>query len=256
MRIPILAGNWKMYKTIAEAVDFVNAVKEPLSGVTGVEMAVCGPFVTLPALAEATKGTAIKVGSQNVFWEEEGAFTGEISPLMLKGLVDLVIIGHSERRQYFGETDETVNKKIKATLKHGLTPIVCVGESLKQNQAGETEAFVGGQVRAGFEGISADDMLKIIVAYEPIWAIGTGLAATPEEANRIIGQVVRGTLADLYGDNIAQQIRIQYGGSIKPANVDELMSQSDIDGGLVGGASLKPDDFITLVKATAKAKQG
>ncbi len=256
MRIPILAGNWKMYKTIAEAVDFVNAVKEPLSGVTGAEMAVCAPFVTLPALAEATKGTALKVGSQNIFWEEQGAFTGEVSPLMLKGLVDLVIIGHSERRQYFGETDETVNKKIKAALSHGFTPIVCVGESLEQNQAGETESFVGGQVRAGLEGISADDMLKIIMAYEPIWAIGTGLAATPEDANRIIGDVVRGTLADIYGDDIAQQIRIQYGGSIKPSNVDELMSQSDIDGGLVGGASLKPDDFITLVTATAKAKQG
>lgn len=254
MRTPILAGNWKMHKTIAEACDFVNTVKRPLGEITGVEKAVCSSFVALVPLSEVLQGTGIKLGAQNMYWEEKGAYTGEVSPLMLKGICDLVVIGHSERRQYFGETDETVNKKIKLALKHGLTPIVCVGESLDQNQAGETASFVGGQVRGAFEGISAEQAQGMIVAYEPIWAIGTGLAATPEDANRIIGQVVRATLADLYGYDVAQQIPIQYGGSIKPANVDELMRQPEIDGGLVGGASLKPDDFITLVRATARAK--
>lgn len=254
MRTPILAGNWKMYKTIAEALDFAEAIKDALGGIVGVEKAICAPFVALAPLARALKGTGIKLGAQNMHWEEQGAYTGEVSPLMLKGVCDLVIIGHSERRQYFGETDETVNKKIKAALAHDLVPIVCVGESLEQNQAGETESFVGAQVHAAFDGITAEQAQGMIVAYEPIWAIGTGLAATPEDANRIIGQVVRATLAELYGDATAQQIPIQYGGSIKTSNVDELMQQPEIDGGLVGGASLKPDDFIMLVQATAKAR--
>jgi triosephosphate isomerase len=254
MRTPILAGNWKMHKTIAEALDLVDAIKGPLGKVAGVEKAVCAPFVSLAPLAEALKGTDIMLGAQNMFWEEQGAFTGEISPLMLKGLCDLVVIGHSERRQYFGETDETVNKKIKAALAHDLTPIVCVGESLEQNQAGETEPFVSGQVHAAFEGITAGQARGIIVAYEPIWAIGTGLAATPEDANRTIGEVVRATLAEIYGDDIAQAMRIQYGGSIKPDNVRDLMAQPEIDGGLVGGASLKAGDFIDLVQGTAEVK--
>jgi triosephosphate isomerase len=254
MRIPVLAGNWKMYKTVAEALDFVAAVKGPLADLTGVEKAICVPFVSLSPLAEALRGTGIKLGAQNMHWEDQGAFTGEVSPLMLKGLCDLVIIGHSERRQYFGETDETVNKKIKAALTHGITPIVCVGESLEQNRAGETEAFVSRQVQAAFDGITAEQARGIIVAYEPIWAIGTGLAATPDDANRIIGQVVRATLAKLYGAEIAQAMRIQYGGSVNVKNVEELMIQPEIDGGLVGGASLKPDDYVTLVKVTAQAK--
>ena len=254
MRTPILAGNWKMHKTITEALDFVNAVKEPLGEITGVGKAICSSFVALVPLSEALRGTGIKLGAQNMYWEEQGAYTGEVSPLMLKGVCDLVIIGHSERRQYFGETNETVNKKIKVALAHDLIPIVCVGESLEQNQAGETESFVGAQVRAAFDGITAGQAQGLIVAYEPIWAIGTGLSATPEDANRIIGQVVRAALSDLYGDGVAQQIPIQYGGSIKPANVAELMCQPEIDGGLVGGASLKPDDFITLVRETAIAK--
>lgn len=255
MRTPILAGNWKMHKTISEALEFVHAVKGPLTTIEGVEKALCPSFVALPAVAEALRGTGIKVGAQDMHWEDGGAFTGEVSPLMLKGLCDLVIIGHSERRQYFGETDESVNRKVKAALRHGLTPIVCVGESLEQNRAGETEAFVGRQVRAAFEGVSAEEARRAIVAYEPIWAIGTGLAATPQDANHIIGGVVRAALRDLYGDEVAQAMRIQYGGSINTANVGDLMSQPEIDGGLVGGASLKAEDFVTLVRVTAEVKR-
>lgn len=254
MRIPLIAGNWKMYKSIAEALQFVEAVRDPLREFPGVGKAICAPFVALAPLQEVLRGTDIRLGAQNMHWEDQGAFTGEISPSMLKSVVDFVIIGHSERRQFFGETDETVNKKIKAALTHNLTPIVCVGESLDQNRAGETESFVGGQVRAAFDGISPEQARGIVVAYEPIWAIGTGLAATSEDANRIIGGAVRGTLASLYGEVIAQQMIIQYGGSIKPDNVLELMQQTEIDGGLVGGASLKPADYITLIRATAEAK--
>ncbi len=253
MRTPIMAGNWKMYKTIQEALAFVDAVKEPLKTYPQAEKAICAGFVTLAPLAEALKDTQIKLGAQDMFWEEQGAYTGEVAPTMLQGICDLVIIGHSERRQHFCESNDTVNKKIKAALAHGLTPIVCVGESLDQNQAGETAAFVGEQVKAAFDGISAGQAAGIVVAYEPIWAIGTGLAATPEEANRIIGTVVRGTLTSLYGQDTAQSIRIQYGGSIKPDNVEALMKQPEIDGGLVGGASLKPEDFITLVRAAAQS---
>lgn len=255
MRRPILAGNWKMNKTIAEAVEFVNAIKEPLAGFTNVEQAVCPPFVALAPVSEALRGSPIKVGAQDMHWEEQGAFTGEVSPLMLKGICDLVIIGHSERRQFFGETDETVNRKLKAALAHGFTPIVCVGESLEQNRAGETAPFVSAQVRAAFADIGAEQARGVIVAYEPIWAIGTGLAATPEDANSTIGGVVRATLRELYGDGVAQAMRIQYGGSISQKNVRELMEQPEIDGGLVGGASLKVDDFITLVRVTSEVKR-
>jgi triosephosphate isomerase len=254
MRTPILAGNWKMYKTIAEALQFIEDVRAPLREYPRVEKAICAPFVALAPLANALKGMDTRLGAQDVYWEDQGAFTGEVSPLMLKGLCDLVIIGHSERRQFFGETDETVNRKLKAVLAHSLTPIVCVGESLEQNRAGETEAFVGRQVRAAFDGINAGQATGIVVAYEPIWAIGTGIACPPEDANRIIGAVVRATLASLYGDTVAQAMRIQYGGSIKPDNVVELMQQPEIDGGLVGGASLKATDFVALIRATAEAK--
>ena len=253
MRTPFMAGNWKMNKTIAEAVELVTALREKVDTIDGVRVAVCTPFVDLAPVAEALKGSRIEVGAQNMFWEDKGAFTGEVSPVMLKDVASLVIIGHSERRQYFGETDETVNKKVKAALAHGLTPIVCVGESLEQNQAGETESFVRSQVRAGFEGITAEQMKGIVVAYEPIWAIGTGLAATPEDANRIVG-LVRATLAGMYGDAVAQEVIIQYGGSMKPENVDDLMSQPEIDGGLIGGAALKAPDFITLVETAARLK--
>ncbi len=254
MRTPFIAGNWKMYKTIAEAREFVEAVREPLAEYPRVEKAICASFVALAPLAQALAGTGIRPGAQDMHWEAQGAFTGEVSPVMLREVCDLVIIGHSERRQYFGETDETVNRKIKAALVHGLTPIVCVGESLEQNRAGETETFVGTQVRAAFAGISPAQAAGIVIAYEPIWAIGTGVVCPPEDANRIIGQVVRASLASLYGEAVAQQMRIQYGGSLKPDNVDDLMRQPEIDGGLVGGASLKPADFITLVRAAAEAR--
>jgi triosephosphate isomerase len=254
MRTPILAGNWKMFKTVGESLEFASAVSAPLDSIQGVEKVICAPFTALPALAGALKGTSIQLGAQNVFWEDQGAYTGEISAAMLRELCQVVIIGHSERRQLFGETDEAVNKKLRAALKHGLTPIVCVGESLAQNQAGETERFVGRQVGVAFDTLTPDEARMTAIAYEPIWAIGTGLAATAEDANRIIGGVVRQTLSRMYGPDTAGQIRILYGGSVNTKNVDELMSQPEIDGGLVGGASLKPDDYVTLVQVTASAK--
>ena len=248
MRKPFIAGNWKMYKTIEEAVELVRELHAELAGVTGCDVAVCPPFPALAAVREALSGSDIGVGAQNMHWEEKGAFTGAVSPLMLEGLCDYVIIGHSERRNLFGETDEMVNKKLHTALAHGFKPILCVGENLDQNQAGETEAFVGGQVRAAFAGITAEQARVITVAYEPIWAIGTGVPATGEGANAIIGGTVRGTLTALYGDDVAQAVRIQYGGSVKPANVVEFMSQPEIDGALVGGASLRAADFAELVK--------
>jgi triosephosphate isomerase len=248
MRKPFIAGNWKMHKTVAEAVELVRELRTELAGVTGCDVAVCPPFPALAAVREALSGSDIGVGAQNMHWEEKGAFTGAVSPLMLAGLCDYVIIGHSERRNLFGETDEMVNKKLHTALAHGFKPILCVGENLDQNQAGQTEAFVGGQVRAAFAGVTAEQARVITVAYEPIWAIGTGVPATGEGANAIIGGTVRGTLTALYGDDVAQAVRIQYGGSVKPANVVEFMSQPEIDGALVGGASLRAADFAELVK--------
>ena len=248
MRTPIIAGNWKMHKTIAEAVLLARQVREAVVDIKGVEVVLCPPFTALSAVEDVITDSKIGLGAQNMHWEEQGAFTGEVSPLMLKGWCDYVILGHSERRQYFGETDEGVNKKIKAALAHHLNPIVCVGENLAQNEAGETEAFVGGQVKAAFADISAEQALKVVVAYEPIWAIGTGRNAEPADANNIIGGVIRGMLAQIYNEEIAQQIRIQYGGSVKPDNIEAFMSQPDVDGALVGGASLKADSFAALVK--------
>ncbi|MBI5669818.1 MAG: triose-phosphate isomerase [Chloroflexi bacterium] len=254
MRTPIIAGNWKMYKTLHESVDFVRELAPRLAPFTGVERVVCPTFVALAAVAEALKGTDIKVGAQNMNWEAQGAFTSQIAPTMLQGLVEYVIIGHSEVRAYLHETDEDINRKVKAALAYGLKPIIAVGESLAQNEAGETEQFVGGQVRTALNGISADNMRNIVIAYEPIWAIGTGKNASGDLANSIIGGTIRGTLAQLYGNDVAQSVRIQYGGSVKPGNMAEYMSQPDIDGALVGGASLKVDDFTQLVEAAAKAK--
>ena len=252
MRKPILAGNWKLNKTPAEAVEFVRALQPKLAAyLAQVETVVCPPFVCLPAVADALVGAGIGVGAQNMHWAENGAYTGEVSAAMLKGLAGYVIIGHSERRQYFAETDESVNKKIFAALAHGLIPIVCVGEDLAQNEAGVTETFVSGQVRAAFAGISADQARGVVVAYEPIWAIGTGRTATKEVANHVCGAVVRATLAELYGEEVAQIIRIQYGGSANEKNIGELMAMPDIDGALIGGASLKVDAFVEMVRATA-----
>jgi triosephosphate isomerase len=251
MRTPILAGNWKMNKTPTEAIEFARALRPLVTKYENVETVVCVPFVALPAVADALRGVKIGVGAQNMHWADSGAYTGEVSALMLQGLAAYVIIGHSERREYFAETDESVNKKIKAALNHGLTPIVCVGERLDQRERGETDEFVSGQVRAACAGLSADDAVKIVVAYEPIWAIGTGKTATAAEANRMCGIVVRGTLAELYGEPVAQSIRIQYGGSANEKNIGELMSMPDIDGALIGGASLKLDGFSDMVRITS-----
>jgi len=252
MRKPILAGNWKMNQTPAEAIEFVRALRPKITEyLPQVETVVCPPFVCLPAVADAVAGVQIGVGAQNMHWAANGAYTGEVSAAMLKGLAGYVIIGHSERRQYFAETDESVNKKIVAALAHGLVPIVCVGEDLAQNEAGVTETFVSGQVRAAFAGISADQARGVVVAYEPIWAIGTGKTATSEVANRVCGLVVRGALAEIYGEEVAQAIRIQYGGSANEKNIGELMAMPDIDGVLIGGASLKVDAFAAMVRVTA-----
>jgi triosephosphate isomerase len=256
MRTPIIAGNWKMFKTPSEAVAFVNALAPRLAPFEAAERVVCPPFVALPGVAAALAGTPIKVGAQNVHWEPQGAFTGQIAPPMLQGLVEYVIIGHSEVRQYLGDTDEMINRKAKALLDHGLKPIIAVGESLAQNEAGETESFVGGQVRAAFAGIPAESLPNIVVAYEPIWAIGTGRSANPEQANAIIKRAVRDVLAELYGSEAAEGVRIQYGGSVKPDNMYSYMVQPDIDGALVGGASLKVDDFTQLVEQAVRAKVG
>lgn len=247
MRTPFVAGNWKLNKTADEAVAFVNSIREDLEAISGINIAVCPPFVALPAVATALAGSTIGVGAQNMYFEDSGAYTGEVSAPMLKPYCAYVILGHSERRAYFGETDEGVNKKIKAALAYGMTPIVCVGESLEQNEAGETEAFVSGQVQATFTGLTASEATACVVAYEPIWAIGTGLSATAEQAGQIIGQSVRSPLANLFGADTAEAIRIQYGGSVTEANIADFMRHPDIDGALVGGASLKPT-FVDLVR--------
>jgi triosephosphate isomerase (TIM) len=256
MRVPILAGNWKMNKTVAEAVDLVRDLRRRVLDVEGVEIVVCPAFVALTAVADALKGTKIKVGAQNMHWEEKGAFTGEVSAAMLQGVCDYVIIGHSERRQHFGETDETVNRKVRAALAHRLIPIMAVGETLQQYDAGETNAVVSSQVRQGLAGITAEQARGVIIAYEPVWAIGTGKAATGAGANSVVALSIRGPLAEMYGEDVAQAIRVQYGGSVTPANIAEFMSMPDLDGGLVGGASLKANDFAEIVKGTARAKAG
>lgn len=248
MRKPFIAGNWKMNKTVDEAVAFVRQIRHGLNEIERVDSAVCPPFVALPAVADALRGTKIGVGAQNMHYAETGAYTGECAPAMLVPYCQYVILGHSERRAYYNETDDAVNRKIKAALAHGLTPIVCVGETLAQNEAGETHSFVSGQVRAAFADISPVQAALCVVAYEPIWAIGTGKSANPTSAGNIIGLTVRGTLADLFGEDIAQKIRIQYGGSVSPENIAEYMQHPDIDGALVGGASLKPN-FVDLVRA-------
>ena len=246
MRNPIIAGNWKMHKTIAEAVEFVNDIKGQVHN-TELEAAICAPFTLLKDLKEATKGTSIKIGAQNMHYEDKGAFTGEIAPAMLKELdIDYVVIGHSERRQYFNETNETVNKKVLKALEVGIDPILCIGETLEEREADKTKDVCKVQTEKALENVSAQDMKKVVIAYEPIWAIGTGKTATAEQANDVISYV-REVVKGLYGQEIAEEVRIQYGGSVKPSNVSEIMNQSDIDGALVGGASLQPSDFIELV---------
>lgn len=247
MRTPFICGNWKMYKTVAEAVAFINEAKGLVGGVKDVEIGIGAPATALKSLADAAKGSNIKIGGENCHWEKEGAFTGEIAPGMLvEAGCSFVIIGHSERRQYFGETNETCNKKVKAALANGLDVILCCGETLDEREGGKTSAVVMDHVRGGLEGLTAAEMKKIVIAYEPVWAIGTGKTATPEQAQEVHA-VIRKLLADMFGGDVADATRIQYGGSVKPENVKEIMSQPDVDGALVGGASLKPDSFSKLV---------
>ncbi|MFC6333281.1 triose-phosphate isomerase [Paenibacillus septentrionalis] len=246
-RTPIIAGNWKMFKTVSEAVSFFEAVKGKAE-VAGVESVICAPYTTLPALVEAAKGTSIAIGAQNLHFEDNGAFTGEISGVMLNDLgVKYVLIGHSERRQYFAETDETVNKKVHAAFKHSLVPIVCIGENLEEREAGTTKEVCRTQTVAAFQGISAEQAAQSVIAYEPVWAIGTGKSSTSADAQDVIGYV-RSVVADLYDQATADAVRIQYGGSVKPNNVAEYLGQQDIDGALVGGASLEPDSYVALVE--------
>ena len=253
MRRPILAGNWKMNMTIAQATDFVRDIRRGLNDIKGVDRVLCPPFTALAAVKDLLSVTQIGLGAQNMHWEEKGAYTGEVAPAMLKELCQYVILGHSERRAYFGETDEGVNRKIKAALANGLTPIVCVGETEAEYDAGQTEQVVSGQVRGCLEGLAAEQVAGLVLAYEPIWAIGTGKAATAAGAGAVIGLTIRGTVARLYNEAVAQAVRVQYGGSVKPANVAEFMAHPDIDGALVGGASLKPD-FVELVRIAAETK--
>jgi triosephosphate isomerase len=249
MRIPFVAGNWKMNKTAAQAAEFIASVRDELEAMAWVEIAFCPPAIAIPAAAQAVAGTRLGVGAQNMYHAASGAYTGELSAEMLTPFCQYVILGHSERRAIFGETDEGVNKKAHVALQHGLVPIICVGESLEQNEAGETQAFVSGQVRAALAGITPEDLPRCVIAYEPIWAIGTGRSADPESAGGIIRSAVRDTIAALYGDALAQQVRIQYGGSVTPENIADYMAHPDIDGALVGGASLKPS-FVALVRGT------
>jgi len=255
MRRPILAGNWKMNMTIAQATDFVRTIRRGLNEIKGVERVLCPPFTALAAVKELLQATDIGLGAQNMHWEEKGAYTGEVSPLMLKELCRYVILGHSERRAYFGETDQGINRKIRAALAHDLIPIVCVGETEAQYDAGQTEAVVSGQVRDCLVGLSAAQVAGLVIAYEPVWAIGTGKAATAAGAGAVIGLTIRGTIARLYDEATAQAVRVQYGGSVTPANIAEFMAHPDIDGALVGGASLKPD-FVELVRIAAQTKGG
>jgi triosephosphate isomerase len=250
-RTPCMAANWKMNKTSAEAVGFVRSILPGLAGIEGVERVICPPATALPALAPILNGTGIGLGAQNMHWEEKGAFTGELSAAMVKEWCAYVILGHSERRGLFGETDEMVAKKAKAALAAGLIPIVCVGETLAENEAGKTDSVVRRQMNAALAGLAAEQAARIIVAYEPVWAIGTGRAAHGPDANRVIAGSIRSVFKDLLGEEIAAGARVLYGGSVTPANIAEFLSEPDIDGALVGGASLKPD-YVDLVRAALK----
>lgn len=252
MRKPIIAGNWKMNKVLAEAEAFVANTKDKVPAQDKVDSIVCAPFPYLQALVAKTAGTDLAVAAQNMHFEESGAFTGEVSPVMLKDLgVSYVVLGHSERREYFAETDETVNKKAHAAFKHGITPIVCIGETLEQREANQTMDLVADQVKKALAGLTEAQVKETVIAYEPIWAIGTGKTATSEQANEVCTHV-RKVVAEAFSSEAAEAVRIQYGGSVKPANIDELLGQSDIDGALVGGASLEADSFLQLVEAGAK----
>ena len=247
MRTPIIAGNWKLHMNPEQTTEFVNAVKDKLPDSDKVESLICAPAVDLDALKKAAAGSNLHIGAENCYFEDEGAFTGETSPKVLSEMgMNYVIIGHSERREYFHETDEEINKKAKAIFANNMTPILCCGESLETREANKQEEWVVGQIKADVEGLTAEQVSKLVIAYEPIWAIGTGKTASSDQAEEMC-KTIRETIKDLYNEETAENVRIQYGGSVKPANVKELMAKPDIDGGLVGGASLKPDSYLELV---------
>ncbi len=247
-RLPFIAGNWKMNKTVGEAVDLVRELKAALSGAKGVEVAVAPPFTALFPVHQEIEGSPIRLAAQNLYWEEKGAFTGEISPIMLKEVgCHYVIIGHSERRQFFGETDESVNRRIKAALAHRLKVIFCIGETLQEREGKKTFSVIERQIEGGLKGLGDPEMRNTVIAYEPVWAIGTGKTATPEQAEEVHG-FIRRKLEKLYSREVSEEVRIQYGGSVTPENVRGLMDQPNIDGALVGGASLKADSFSKIVR--------
>jgi triosephosphate isomerase len=252
MRTPIVAGNWKMNKTVEEARSLVFAMSLKLRAIEGVEKVLCPPYPALLAVSALLQGTDIGLGAQNLHWEEKGAYTGEVAPAMVAEFCKYVILGHSERRAYFGETDATVNRKVQAALAHDLIPIVCVGETETEYESGLTGEVVRRQISLGLADVDPAKAAGLVVAYEPVWAIGTGKASSAENANAVLADHIRPALADLFGADTAQAIRIQYGGSVNAANADEFFSQPDIDGALVGGASLKADEFIGIVKVAAK----
>jgi triosephosphate isomerase len=248
MRRIIIAGNWKMNNNIGESIDLANSIKRSVYDVEKIEIVICPPYTSLSDVKEIIMETNVKLGAQDCYWEKEGAFTGEISASMLKDVgCEYVIIGHSERRQFFGETNETANKKVKAALKEGLKPIVCVGEKLGERKSGKTFDVVKDHVTNSLAGLSKEDMLKTVIAYEPVWAIGTGVNATKEQAEEV-HQYIRKLLKSSFGEDTAKAVRIQYGGSVKPDNIKELILQEDVDGALVGGSSLKSDSFVQIVK--------
>lgn len=251
MRTPLVAANWKMNKTVEEARSLVYSMSSRLREIKGVEKVLCPPFTSLLAVHALLEGSDLGLGAQNMYWEEKGAFTGEISPIMLKELCRYVILGHSERRLYFGETDETVNKKMQAAQKFDLTPIFCVGETLEQYESKQTAEVVGRQIKQGVANLPADFAPRIVVAYEPVWAIGTGRASSSDNANDVVSQVIRPALSTLFGSEAAQAIRVLYGGSVTGANAAEYFGRAEIDGALVGGASLKVDDFLAIVQAAS-----
>lgn len=247
-RQPIIAGNWKLHKTVPEAQQFVDALQAGITTLEGIEVVVAAPFTALYAISSHLQGTSIRLAAQDVFWETHGAYTGEISaPMLVDAGCSHVIIGHSERRQIFGETDDAVQRKVQAAFAAGLYPIICIGETLEQRQAGETFRIIQTQIRSGLASCNPDQAPHLVLAYEPIWAIGTGETATPAEAQDVHHQI-RGLLAEMWGEAIAQKIRVQYGGSVRPDNVVDLMAEVDIDGVLVGGASLEVDSFIRILK--------
>ena len=251
MRTPLVAANWKMNKTVEEARSLVYSMSARLRDIKGVEKVLCPPFTSLLAVHALLEGSDLGLGAQNMYWEEKGAFTGEVSALMLKELCRYVILGHSERRLYFGETDETVNKKMQAAQKFDLTPIFCVGETLEQYESKQTAEVVGRQIKQGLANLPADFAPRIVVAYEPVWAIGTGKASSSDNANDVVSQVIRPALSTLFGSEAAQAIRVLYGGSVTGANAAEYFGRAEIDGALVGGASLKADDFVAIVQAAS-----